>query len=238
MISLEACVDSIESAKIAAKGGANRIELCMGLALGGLTPSQGLISATINQLDIPVFVLVRPRAGNFSYSVDEVRIMCEDIKTAKELGAQGIVCGCLTRELTIDTEVLEQLLEATGTLPFTFHRAFDWITAQTEALKILQTLGVRRILSSGGAPTAEAGLSRLNELKAQSTTVSILPGGGITPKNIHLFINSNYTEVHLSATKIIASNTSVLPMNSSRYLVENGVLQTDEDKLAAIRNSL
>lgn len=238
MISLEVCVDSIESAKIAAKGGATRIELCMGLALGGLTPSQGLISATINQLDIPVFVLVRPRAGNFSYSVDEVRIMCEDIKTAKELGAQGIVCGCLTRELTVDTEVLQQLLEATGTLPFTFHRAFDWITVQTEALKILQTLGVRRILSSGGAPTAEAGLLRLNELKAQSTTVGILPGGGITPQNIHLFINSNFTEVHLSATKIITSNTSVLPMNSSRYLVENGVLQTDEDKLAAIRNSL
>jgi copper homeostasis protein len=238
MISLEVCVDSIESAKIAAKGGATRIELCMGLALGGLTPSQGLISATINQLDIPIFVLVRPRAGNFTYSEDEVSLMCEDIKIAKELGAQGIVCGCLTQELTVDTKVLQQLLEATGTLPFTFHRAFDWIIAQTEALELLQTLGVRRILSSGGAPTAEAGLSKLNELKALSTTVSILPGGGINPKNIHLFINSNFTEVHLSAAKIIASDTLVLPMNSSRYLVENGVLQTNEDKLAAIRNSL
>lgn len=238
MITLEVCVDSIESAKIAAREGANRIELCMGLALGGLTPSQGLISAAINQLDIPVFVLIRPRAGNFTYSKDEIRLMCEDIKIAKELGAQGIVCGCLTQELTVDTKALQQLLEATGTLPFTFHRAFDWITAQTEALELLQTLGVRRILSSGGAPTAEAGLSRLNELKAQSTTVSMLPGGGINPENIHLFIDSTFTEVHLSATKIIAFDTSVLPMNSSRYLVENGVLQTDEEKLAAIRNSL
>lgn len=238
MIALEVCVDSVESAKIAANGGANRIELCMGLALGGLTPSKGLIHATRNRVDIPVFVLIRPRAGNFTYSEDEIRLMCEDIKTAKELGAQGIVSGCLTPEFTVDTDVLERLLEATGTLPFTFHRAFDWITAQHEALPQLERLGVHRILSSGGAPTAEAGLSRLNELKAQGKSTVILPGGGITPENIHLFVDSNFTEIHLSATKVVASDTSVLPMNSSRYLVENGLLQTDENKLARVRSNL
>ena len=164
-MNLEICTNSYQSAINAEKAGAQRIELCSELAVGGITPSYGLIKQVVNTLQIPVHVLIRPRSGNFTYSDDEFNIMKQDIQLCKELGCQGIVSGILNIDNTIDIERTQELAILIKPLSFTFHRAFDWVINPFEALKVLNNLGVDRILTSGQNTSAEKGVERLKELK-------------------------------------------------------------------------
>src|SRR5205809_3697782 len=154
---IEACVDSVASALAAERGGARRLELCDNLHDGGTTPSAGMISAVKAAVRIPVFVIVRPRGGGFVYTDDEIGVMRLDIEAARMLGANGVVLGALTREARVDRARLQVLVDAASDLPVTFHRAFDLIADQEQALDELIRNRVTRVLTSGGAPTAREG---------------------------------------------------------------------------------
>ncbi|MFD0507953.1 copper homeostasis protein CutC [Streptomyces chiangmaiensis] len=182
-IRYEVCVDSAAGARVAQDAGAHRVELCSALFVGGVTPSAGLIEATVAAAPaIGVHVLIRPRGGDFIYDDDEIRIMVRDIETAAALGAHGTVIGALTAEGDIDTPTVRRMLTAAGGLSVTFHRAFDMARDQFAALKEVVALGVHRVLTSGGESTALEGAPRLAELiRAADNRVVIMPGGGSTP---------------------------------------------------------
>ena len=158
---VEICANSYDSAYNAEKAGAHRIELCSELAVGGITPSYGLLKEVIENLNISVFVLIRPRGGNFVYSDTEFEIMKRDIKLCKDIGCQGIVSGVLNADKTIDINRTEELVELSKPLQFTFHRAFDKVANAKEALEQLIDLGVERVLTSGQETSAEKGLELL-----------------------------------------------------------------------------
>ena len=124
---VEVCANSLESALNAQKGGADRIELCSELGVGGITPSYGLLKMVKERLSVPVHVLIRPRAGDFSYSEMEFELMRRNIALCVDLGFEGIVSGILHRDFSLDEERTGALIEASGSLSFTFHRAFDWV---------------------------------------------------------------------------------------------------------------
>src|SRR5205085_7413207 len=134
------------------------------LLQGGVTPSAGLIGAVWERLEIPVFVLIRPRTGDFLYSVDELDVMLRDIALARSLDADGIVIGALTPEGDVDVRTVHKLVEAAGSMQVTFHRAFDFVRDQNVALETLIELGVDRVLTSGGAPTALEGAQKIASL--------------------------------------------------------------------------
>ncbi|MCH4553987.1 copper homeostasis protein CutC [Aestuariibaculum lutulentum] len=219
---VEVCANSFESALNAEKAGAHRIELCSELAVGGITPSFGLIKKVMESLSIPVFVLIRPRSGNFTFNDDEMDIMKHDIALCKELGCAGIVSGVLNHDNTIDTEKTKELIELSKPLEFTFHRAFDWVSNPKEALEQLKALGVNRILTSGQESSAEKGLALLQKLKDKTEgELNILPGGGIKPENAGKFRSAGFSEIHVSASTIeTVIETPKVSMNSAKFFDE------------------
>ncbi|MCB0456829.1 MAG: copper homeostasis protein CutC [Flavobacteriaceae bacterium] len=231
---LEICANSFESAMAAQKGGAHRIELCAELQVGGLTPSFGLLEKVLSEITIPVYALIRPRSGNFTYSKTEVDIMLKDIKQCKKMGVKGIVSGALTSENDIDIEVTKQLLTASEGMDFTFHRAFDWCRNPIDALKILENLGIKRVLTSGQKPTAFEGLELLKELKSLSTTIKIMPGGGINVENVMAFKEAGFTEIHSSASQKIQT-LPFSPKVSMQSSLEEGIIShSSEEKIREI----
>jgi copper homeostasis protein len=200
---LEICAASLPSALAAQAGGAHRIELCQNLEQGGITPSYGLIRETLQQLSIPVFVLIRPRPGGFVYSADELAIMQADVDMCRELGCAGLVLGALDATGRVNVAHCRSLINRAGTLPVTFHRAFDACPDQAQALEDVIGLGCERVLTSGGQPTAEAGQHQLAALVAQAAgRISIVPGAGISAANIQtLAARTGAREFHTSAKK-------------------------------------
>ena len=200
---LEICANSYQSAKNAQEAGAHRIELCQELSVGGITPSYGLLKKVIEELDIPVFVLIRPRSGNFVYSDDEFQIMKTDIQLCKDLGCKGIVSGVLKPDNKLDVERTKVLIELSKPLPFTFHRAFDEVNNPKESLEQLIDLGVDRVLTSGQESSAEKGLELIQELhRISNNRIMILAGGGLNSKNVELFNEADLSEIHASASSI------------------------------------
>jgi copper homeostasis protein len=205
---LEICANSYQSAKNAQDAGAHRIELCSELSVGGITPSYGLIKQVIDTLSIAVFVLIRPRSGNFTYSEEEFDIMKHDIQLCKNLGCAGIVSGVLNKDNTIDIERTQELIELSKPLDFTFHRAFDCVENPQESLEQLINLGVERVLTSGLETSAEKGLELLKQLKEHvNGRITILPGSGINLQNAKLFKDAGFLEIHLSASKVVKNNS-------------------------------
>jgi len=205
---LEVCANSYQSAINAEKSGAQRIELCSELSIGGITPSLGLLKKVMHNLSIPVQVLIRPRSGDFLYSNAEFDIMKENILQCKELGCAGIVSGVLCADNTIDIKRNRELIELSKPMSFTFHRAFDVVPKPKESLLQLINLGANRLLSSGQKEKAEDGIDLLSELqKMAQNKLIILPGSGINPLNSSLFKTAGFTEIHSSASKIISRNT-------------------------------
>lgn len=183
-ILIEACVESAGAAAAAEAGGAGRVELCASLSVGGLTPADSLIQECVRHLSIPVFVLVRPRAGSFVLEGRELDLLVAQVRRAVALGAAGIVAGALTPEQTVDIRAVEALLATAAPLSVTFHRAFDEIRDQAGALEELINLGVSRVLTSGGAPTALEGAERIRALVRQAAgRIGILPGGTVRANN-------------------------------------------------------
>lgn len=199
----EACVGSLQEALKAEQAGADRIEYCQNLYEGGTTPSYESIVEGKKLLSIPMFVIIRPRGGDFVYSQDEIKTMKEDIKFCKKIGVQGIVLGVLTEYNKIDTILLQEFIGLAKPLAITFHMAFDSITDKEEALEELIKLKVDRILTKGCNTNAFAGKMVIRKLIAQSRgRIVILPGGGINQENFQEIADfTGAEEVH--GTKIV-----------------------------------
>jgi copper homeostasis protein len=197
-ILVEACVDTLVAALAAEEGGAGRVEVCASLEVGGLTPPDTLVRECAGRLSIPVFVLVRPTPGSFALRSPELRLLTEQVRRAADLGAAGIVAGGLTDDRTIDRGAIEAILVAAGSLPVTFHRAFDEIADQSAALEALIRMGVGRVLTSGGAPTAAEGVDRIEALVRQGGgRIGVLAGGSVRAHNAAALVRSTgVTEIH------------------------------------------
>ena len=192
---IEVCAESYEYALKAEKAGADRIELCKDLNLDGLTPDYESAKKTIKQLNIPVFILIRPREGNFIFSDEEFELMKYDIIKFKEMGCKGIVSGVLNDDNTIDVERTKELVELSKPLEFTFHRAFDIVSKPFKEIENLIRLGVDRILTSGQKEKAIDGLVLLEQLNNISKKrIVIMPGSGISNTNFKKF--NSFNEIH------------------------------------------
>lgn len=204
---VEICVDSAGAALGAQEGGADRVELCDNLFEGGTTPSAGCIKVARATLRIGLHILVRPRGGDFLYTDTETEVMLEDIRAARELGAEGVVIGCLTADGRIDTGKTLALVEAARPMSVTFHRAFDMCRDPFEALEELVRLGVDRLLTSGQEASCVEGLELLTDLQRKAAgRIIIMPGGGITPRNVRKIVEvAGVAEVHLSARRTVES---------------------------------
>ena len=182
---LEACVENYSEARKAETAGANRIELCENLAVGGTTPSYGTIKMCLANLNIPIAAMIRPRGGDFVYSDQEFEIMKTDIEICKRLGAQGVVFGLLTKEKKIDIEKTRELVILAQPMQTVFHKAFDELADPLKGLEQLIELGITRILTSGTKDTALEGQDILKELINRSSgRISILVAGKVTYENI------------------------------------------------------
>ncbi len=209
IVRLEVCVDGVAGAAVAAESGADRIELCSALGIGGITPSLGAVRTALG-MHIPVHVLVRPRGGGFRFSDAESGTMMEDIADFVAAGAAGLVIGALDSRDELDKNLLRRLLSACGDLPVTLHRAFDHVRNQGDALEQAIDLGFSRILTPGGQPDVMRGLASLCTLFEQAgNRITIMPGGGITPNNIpELLAALPLTEVHASCKRVIRTEAS------------------------------
>ena len=204
---IEVCAESYEYAQKAEKAGADRIELCKHLHLDGLTPNYKTAKKTIDNLNIPVFVLIRPRNGDFNYTEKEFEIMKADIVKFKKMGCKGIVSGILNNDNTIDIKRTNELVNLSRPLEFTFHRAFDMVTDPLKELEKLIQLGIDRVLTSGQKQKAVKGIELLKELKKNAKDkIIIMPGSGINKLNIMNF--RSFNEIHGSFKNEI--NTNVL----------------------------
>ena len=183
---IEICANSVESAVKAQEGGAYRVELCAGIPEGGTTPSFGEIRMARQLLQkTKLHVIIRPRGGDFLYNQLELDIMLHDIKVARQLGADGVVFGCLTAEGNVDMPAMKKLMNAVGDMNVTFHRAFDMCREPKEALEQIIELGCSRILTSGLEANAVKGIPMLKELIEQADgRIIIMPGCGVNPDNI------------------------------------------------------
>lgn len=198
MTLVEAAVETLESALAAERAGADRIELCDNLNEGGTTPDGGLVAAIVERIRLPVFVLIRPRAGDFVYSESEFHVMIRDIELTQTMGTAGIVTGALDANGRVDVKRTRILVKAAGGLPVTFHRAIDSAANLAVALDDAIDAGVSRVLTSGGAPTAREGVEVIAALVLQARKrVSIVAGGGIREHNVREVIaRTGVHEVH------------------------------------------
>ena len=186
----EACVESFEKALEAQNNGADRIELCENLVVGGTTPSYGTVKVCLEKLNIPIFPMIRARGGNFIYSKDEIEIMKEDIKIFKELGVKGVVLGCLTSDNKINLELTKELVDLAYPMEVTFHKAIDEIANPLDYIDDLINIGIKRILTSGGKATALEGKDLINEIiKKANNQIKIVVAGKVTKENLNELSN-------------------------------------------------
>lgn len=204
---LEVCAGSVESVAAARNGGAARVELCSALEIGGITPSVGLITEARHIEGIALNVLIRTRGGDFLYNESEVATMEQDIVAARQYGADGVVIGALTAEGDVDVQVCNRLIKAAEGMSITFHRAFDMCRNPFLALEDIILLGCHRILTSGQAASAYAGITLINQLvEAAQGRISIMPGCGVNAANATAILNSTGCyEIHASARTSVES---------------------------------
>lgn len=227
---LEVCANSFQSAKNAQVAGAHRIELCENLEIGGITPSHDLLRQVSEELDIPAFVLIRPRGGDFVFSKAEFEVMTSDILLCKQLGYHGIVSGVLNSDLTIDIERTAELIALSKPLEFTFHRAFDELVNPEESLEQLIGIGTNRILTSGQEDTAAAGIHLINTLNhLAKNRIIVMAGSGINADNALRFKSIGLKEIHGSASVLLSTNN--LDSNSPKTV-------SDVSKISAILNAV
>ena len=235
---LEIAANSVASALAAQEGGAGRVELCTALELGGLTPSHAQIALARERLRIPLYVLIRPRAGDFLYGELECETMLRDIETCASLGCDGVVLGVLDAEGRVDTARCRPLIAAAGKLGVTFHRAFDLSRDPAQALEDIVTLGCERILTSGMQGSAADGSALIRELVEQAgDRIVVMPGAGITAQNIAALATATGAhEFHASAKHQLPSG-----MHHRRPLLsdmEGGELCSDVEQVRALVTAL
>lgn len=198
---IEICVDSVESSLFAEKGGADRLELCDSLVVGGTTPSKGSIELVLKNVNIDVFVMIRPRGGDFCYSDFEFEIMKKDIELCKELGVQGVVLGILCPNGEIDKIRTKELVELASPMEVTFHRAFDMTIDPMKAMEELIDIKVTRVLTSGHKNTAMEGVEIIKKLQEKfGNRIKIMAGAGVSVENSKDILEmTKIEELHLSA---------------------------------------
>ncbi len=219
----EICANSVESCLAAQEGGADRVELCAGIPEGGTTPSYGEIRMAREVLTSTLLhVIIRPRGGDFVYSPLELRRMAYDIRMARELGADGVVFGCLTPDGDVDVPANRELLTEAQDMGLTFHRAFDRTRDAHEALEKIDALGFDRVLTSGQQATAEVGIPLLRALQRQASgRISLMAGCGVNEHNIrHIYEETGITEFHFSARQPVRSKSTW--MNPDVYMGAEG----------------
>jgi len=230
---LEICVDDHAGLEAARAGGADRVELCSALPLGGLTPSAGLMMlAALSPL--PVMAMIRPRAGDFVWSNAEHEAMRVEIAAARMAGLAGVVIGASNPDGTLDAPMLADLVRHAAGLDITLHRAIDLCPDPLAAIRLCAALGIPRVLTSGGAVTAVAGLTRLQAMTGQGVTV--MPGGGISADIVDGLTGFPLTEVHASASVPAASATDAKVMAFGFQPPDARV--TDAGRVAALRARL
>lgn len=239
---IEVCAYSLESCLTAQKAGAGRIELCGGLAEGGTTPSAGLIQLARQHLTIPLYVMIRPRGGDFLYTATELDVMKADILMAKTLGADGVVLGILQADGTVDETKTRELIELVKPLPVTFHRAFDMTRDPLEALEAIIRTGAVRILTSGQQQTAETGLPTLRLLAQQTNgRIEIMAGAGVNAQNAGPLIEAGVDALHLSGG---AKEDSPMTYRQPSVSMASGLpseyenVEANEEKIRAVINQL
>jgi copper homeostasis protein len=202
---LEICVESLEAALAAELGGADRIELCQDLSVGGITPSAELMREVRTNVDVPVFAMIRPRCGDFCYTAEEFEQMVRDIATAKDCGMNGAVLGILHADRRVDIERTRALLELARPLPATFHRAFDETPDLREALNGVIATGAARVLTSGGKASAEQGAAEIAGLvQAGGEKIRVLCGGGINSRNLERVVQlTRALEFHTGLSSVL-----------------------------------
>lgn len=207
---LEVCADSVASAIAAESGGAQRIELCSDLLEGGITPGSGLLSVVRKRVGIDIFVMIRPRGGDFVYSEDEFEVMRYDIEEARRLGANGVVLGLLDDQGRIDVKRTRALVEQAAPLPVTFHRAIDMTPDPMGALEQVIETGVHRILSSGGASRVADGCELLSRFVDRGKgRIAVMAGGGLTVATLPQVAKATgVTEFHASLRRLIPSRVN------------------------------
>jgi len=252
---LEICIDSVERALAAERGGADRLELCADLVEGGTTPSIGMVRAVLAATRLPVMVMIRPRGGHFDYSAQERDVMVRDVAALVQEPVAGLVVGPLRADGSVDEECCRELLRAAGreTRPatigsgspsVTFHRAFDQVADPSRALETLVELGMDRVLTSGQCPTAPDGLVNLATLVRQARgRIVIMPGCGVRGVNVaELVRGTGASEVHASAAVLRDTPVShwrdAVPMHSPHVPGDLQRRVTCPDQVRAIRESL
>lgn len=186
----EKCIGSFLEALEAQELGAERVELCDNLIEGGTTPSYGTIKMVVEKLNIPAFVIIRPRGGDFYYTPEEIEIMKEDIKICKELGVKGVVIGALNRDNTINYDAIKDMIDLAKPMSITFHKAIDELENPVTEVKKLANLGVNRILTSGTKETALEGKNILREMiKEAGEDIIIIVAGKVTKDNLNEISN-------------------------------------------------
>lgn len=200
---LEICVDSYESARRADEAGANRVELCADLLVGGTSPSPFLVEQVTKNLDIAVNVLLRPRFGDFCFTKEEKEVLIREIDSCRQLGANGVVIGALTPEGDLDTEFLQECMRHVGDMKVTLHRCFDVCRDASAALESAISLGIDTILTSGQASTAAEGIPVLRQLHQQAAgRIHLLAGSGVNAGNIRTIHEATgITHFHLSGKR-------------------------------------
>jgi len=237
-ILLEVCVDNIEGLAIAIAGGADRIELCAALEVGGLTPTAGLMRVAVAS-PIQVVAMIRPRAGHFCFDDQEIQLMLNEIDAAADAGMNGVVLGASLPDGQLDHRTLERLIRRAASLDLscTLHRAIDLCPDLAVATNTAIDLGFERILTSGGAPSALQGMGGLQRcFDAAAGRITIMPGAGINADNIKLLgARLPLTDVHASCSEPVAAGSA--PVKAFGF--ETGSRrQTSIDKVIALRNAI
>jgi copper homeostasis protein len=226
----------MESAQAALNAGADRIELCAELSVGGVTPSYGLLKNVMENVPITTHVLVRPRSGHFTYTDAEFESMLNDIDLCRELGVHGVVSGVLLPDARLDVARTQQLIDRSKGMAFTFHRAFDWVPNPVATLKQLEIMGVDWVLTSGQAHLAEEGLGLLKRLQAQVQHIKIMPGAGVKGANAKLFKEAGFAAMHLSGSSLVPFQGQVgnIPMSASSNPKDDSVRYSNEKLLRQV----
>lgn len=240
---LECCVDSVESALLAQEGGADRLELCSSLIIGGTTPTLSLYERIRLVSSIRIHALIRPRFGDFLYTKEELALIRSEIARFRQAGAEGVVIGCLTPEGDLDTEAMKPLMEAAEGMSVTLHRAFDMCRDPFAALETAVRLGIDTILTSGQANSCLEGLELLQKLQEQAKgRITLLAGAGINAQAVETLLRqTTLTAFHMSGKRILESGMRYRNPHVSMGLPsmsEYEIWQTDPEAVRAVRRLL
>ena len=240
---LECATDSVESALAAAKGGADRLELRANLIIGGTTPTLALYDEVRSHSDIPLFILIRPRFGDFLYTDYEANVICREIEMFQKAGAEGVVIGSLNKDGSLNAEHMKRFIDSAKDMSVTLHRAFDMCADPFETLKQAKKLGVNTILTSGQAPSSLEGIDLYEKLIEKANgEISILAGGGIKASTIEkLLKQTSLTAFHMSGKIVVESGMEFRNPAVSMGLPgisEYNIWLTDENNVREARRVL